>query len=208
MYVPPSFARTDPDELFAFAAAHSFALLVSTRDGGPFASHLPLLLDRAAGPHGTLVGHMARANPQWRDLDGGPVLAVFSGPHAYVSPAWYGADGVVPTWNYAAVHATGTFRVVDDPAALVGIVADAVAAYESGRPEPWRLDAGAEYVRRLTAGIVGFRVEVERWEGKWKLSQNQPAERREKVAAALEASDDPGARAVARLMRADAGRPA
>ncbi len=87
MYVPPAFGRTDPAELFAFVEAHSFALLVSTRDGAPFASHLPLLLDRAAGPHGTLVGHMARANPQWRDLDGQPVLAVFSGPHAYVSPS-------------------------------------------------------------------------------------------------------------------------
>ena len=205
MYVPSSFARTDPAELFAFIEAHSFGLLVSTRDGAPFASHLPLLLDRRAGPHGTLVGHMARANPQWRDLDGRPVLAVFSGPHAYVSPSWYGAEGVVPTWNYVAVHATGTFRVTDDPDEVTAIVADTVETYERGMPTPWRLDAGAEYVRRLADGIVGFRVAVERLEGKWKLSQNHPAERREKVAAALAAAGDPDARAVARLMR-DAGR--
>ena len=207
MYVPPSFARTDPADLFAFVEVHSFALLVSHRDGGPFASHLPLLLDRAAGPHGTLIGHMARANPQWRHLDGQSVLAVFSGPHAYVSPSWYEAEGVVPTWNYAAVHAVGTFRLVDAPDAVVGIVADTVEVYERGRSDPWRLDADAEYVRQLAAGIVGFWVEVERWEGKWKLSQNQPAERREKVAAALEGSSDPDARAVARLMRTDAARP-
>lgn len=206
MYVPPAFARTDPAELFAFVEAHSFAALVSTRDGAPFASHLPLLLDRAAGPHGTLVGHMARANPQWRDLDGRPALAVFSGPHAYVSPAWYGAEGVVPTWNYVAVHATGTFRLVDEPDAVTGIVAATVATYERGRPAPWQLDATAEYVRRLADGIVGFRVEVERLEGKWKLSQNQPAELRVKVAAALEGSADPDAREVARLMRADTVR--
>lgn len=206
MYVPPSFARTDPAELFAFAESHSFALLVSTRDDGPFASHLPLLLDRTAGSHGALIGHMARANPQWRDLDGRSVLAVFSGPHAYVSPSWYESGGVVPTWNYAAVHAVGLFRLVDDPDAITGIVADTVAVYEGGMPAPWQLDAGAEYVRRLAAGIVGFRIEVERWEGKWKLSQNHPAERREKVAAALAGSADPDAQAVARLMRADANR--
>ncbi len=201
MYVPPAFARTAPAELFAFVEAHSFALLVSTRDGAPFATHLPLLLDRAAGPHGTLVGHMARANPQWRDLDGQPVLAVFAGPHAYVSPSWYEAEGVVPTWNYVAVHASGTFRLVDEPGAVTDIVAATVQTYERGMPTPWRVDAADEYVRRLTAGIVGFRVEIEWLEGKWKLSQNQSAERREKVAAALEASADPDARAVARLMR-------
>lgn len=201
MYVPPSFARTEAAELSAFIEAHSFGLLVSTRDGAPFASHLPLLLDRTAGPHGTLVGHMARANPQWRDLDGRPVLAVFSGPHAYVSPSWYEAQGVVPTWNYVAVHATGTFRLADTPDAVTDIVAATVETYERGMPTPWRLDATAAYVRHLANAIVGFRIEVERLEGKWKLSQNHPAERRENVAAALEASTDAGDRAVARLMR-------
>src|SRR4051794_6236182 len=122
MYVPSWFARTDPAELFVFMESHSFALLVSTRDGAPFGTHLPLLLDRTAGPHGTLIGHMARANPQWRDLDGRPVLAVFGGPHAYISPSWYEAENVVPTWNYVAVHATGTFRLADDNDAVREIV--------------------------------------------------------------------------------------
>src|SRR5262245_55708329 len=106
MYIPTAFAETDPGTLFGFIEAYSFGLLVSTHQGGPFASHLPLLLEREAGPHGTLLGHMARANPQWHDLDGQEVLAVFSGPHAYVSPTWYESEQVVPTWNYVAVHAS------------------------------------------------------------------------------------------------------
>src|SRR4051812_5840105 len=108
MYVPAAFAEPDRGRLHEFIEAYSFGLLVSSHRG-PFATHLPFLLDRTAGPHGTLVGHMARANPQWHDLDGREVLAVFSGPHAYVSPSWYEADDVVPTWNYVAVHARGTF---------------------------------------------------------------------------------------------------
>jgi transcriptional regulator len=201
MYVPPAFARTEPAELFDFIEANSFAVLVSTHGGEPFATHLPLLLERDAGPHGTLVGHMARANPHWKDLDGQPVLVVFSGPHAYVSPSWYEAENVVPTWNYVAVHATGTFRLVDEPAAVAGILSAMVATYEAGMPRPWQLDSGTEYFRKMVGAIVAFRVEVTRLEGKWKLSQNQPPERREKVAAALEHSANPDARAVARLMR-------
>ena len=164
MYIPPSFERTDPAtaELFAFMDAHSFALLVSTREGAPFATHIPLLLDRATGRHGRLIGHMARANPQWRDIDGQSVLAVFSGPHTYISPSWYESPGVVPTWNYVAVHATGTARLVDDPEGVTNIVAATVAIYERNRPNPWQFDPSAEYVRKLVNGIVGFHVEVER----------------------------------------------
>jgi transcriptional regulator len=201
MYVPPSFARTDPDELFAFVEAHSFALLVSTRGGAPFASHLPLLLDRTRGPRGALDGHMARANPQWRGLDGQPVLAVFAGPHAYVSPAWYEAENVVPTWNYVAVHAAGTFRLLDDPEAITDVVGRAVETYERNRSAPWRFEPSAEYVGKLLTAVVGFRIEIECLEGKWKLSQNHPPERRAKVIAALEATGGTDERAIARLMR-------
>jgi transcriptional regulator len=207
MYVPRLFERSDPDELHAFMARHSFALLCSTGpDGEPFASHLPLLFDRQPAP-GVLVGHMARANPQWQHADGRPVLAVFSGPHAYVSPAWYGADEVVPTWNYAAVHATGVFRATDEPAALLEIVRRSVAAYEAGRADPWRLDPGAGYVERLLGGIVGFRVELTRLEGKWKMSQNQPADRRARVVEGLRARGGGDDRAVAELMEQAERRP-
>src|SRR5581483_7236234 len=101
--------------------------------------------DRAAGPHGTLLGHVARANPHWRELEGREVLAVFSGPHAYVSPTWYEAADVVPTWNYVAVHASGTARLVDDPDALARILTEMVATYERALPRPWSIDAGTDY---------------------------------------------------------------
>jgi transcriptional regulator len=200
MYIPAAFQETDRDRLHDFIESYSFGLLVSTRDGEPFASHLPFLLERGAGPHGALVGHMARANPQWHGLDGRGALAVFSGPHTYVSPSWYEADGVVPTWNYVAVHAHGTFRLVDDAPTLAAIVRASVDTFERAMPVPWQLDTRSDHFARLLKGIVGFRIEIDRLEGKWKLNQNHPAERREKVRRALEQSAGPGAREVARLM--------
>jgi transcriptional regulator len=144
---------------------------------------------------------MARANPQWRELAGRTALAVFTGPHAYVSPTWYEAENVVPTWNYVAVHAYGTVRLVEDRDALLDVVRRSVAVYEATMPRPWALDESSSVVDRLLPHIVGFRIGIERIEGKWKLNQNHPAGRRRKVAAAL--SERGGeARAVAELMRA------
>jgi transcriptional regulator len=200
MYVPTAFEETDRGRLHAFIEAHSFGLLVSNHPGGPFATHLPFLLRWDAGPHGTLVGHMARANPHWHGLDGQEVLAVFSGPHAYVSPTWYEAENVVPTWNYVAVHAYGTCRLVDDAEQLVGILADTVATYEGSMLKPWPLDTGTDYFHKMVRGVVGFRLEISRLEGKWKLNQNHPQERREKVIRALGQSEDPDAKEIARLM--------
>ncbi len=202
MYVPPHFAEADPAVLHDFIEAHSFGLLVSQLGGAPFATHLPFLLDRAAGPHGTLIGHVARANPHWRELGGRPALAVFNGPHAYVSPTWYEAEPAVPTWNYIAVHATGRAELVEDRGALLEIVRRSVEVYEAPLPRPWVLDAGSTFADRLLDQIVGFRLPVERLEGKWKLNQNHPAERRAKVARALEAAGGAGALGVAAAMRA------
>jgi transcriptional regulator len=207
MYIPTAFEQTDRSQLHGFIEAHSFGLLVSLHGGEPFATHLPFLLERDAGPCGCLVGHMARANPQWRDLDGQGVLAVFSGPHAYVSPSWYEAVDVVPTWNYVAVHAYGTFRPVEDVDGLARILQAMVAAYEGPRPNPWPLDTGSDFFRQRAQAVVGFRIEVHRLEGKWKLNQNQPRERREKVARVLGESRDPDAREVARLMAEALGSP-
>ncbi len=201
MYVPTAFAETDQGKLHEFIEAHSFGLLVSVRAGEPFASHLPFLLERDAGPHGTLVGHLARANPQWQELDGHQVLAIFSGPHAYVSPTWYESENVVPTWNYVAVHAYGTIRLVQDPAPLADIVQAMVRTYESGMPRPWSLDTSSEYFQKMVRAIVGFRIEITRLEGKWKLNQNHPPERREKVIRALEEYGDQDRREVAQLMK-------
>jgi transcriptional regulator len=201
LYIPTAFDQSDLATLHRFIEQHSFAVLCSTTaDGVPFASHLPLLLDRGASPPGVLVGHMARANPQWRHADGKTVLAVFHGPHAYVSPAWYEAEEVVPTWNYAVVHATGVLRAIHDRDALLKIVGDTVARYEAARPRPWQLGQPDAYLERMLRGIVGFRIEIATLEGKWKLSQNQPAERQEKVRRALREQGGEDADAVADLM--------
>jgi transcriptional regulator len=200
MYIPTHFAQTDSATLFEFIRRHSFGLLCTVRDGEPFASHLPFLL-RTEGEAIRLDGHMARANPQWRGAGGQQVLVVFSGPHAYVSPTLYETENVVPTWNYAAVHVYGTFETVEDSAELLGIVRDTVNLYEAAMPRPWRVDEASNYVRGMLRQIVGFRVRVGRVEGKWKLNQNHPEERRRKVVRALEQSAGEDARGIAALMR-------
>ncbi len=200
MYIPTAFEEKDRGKLYEFIEAHSFGLLVSTHRGELFATHLPFLLERDAGPHGTLVGHLARANPHGHDLEGRPVLAVFSGPHAYVSPTWYESESVVPTWNYVAVHAYGSARLVEDPEALARILAATAATYERPMPKPWSIDTGTDFFRKMARAVVGFRIEVSRLEGKWKLNQNHPQERRERVIRVLERSEDQDARAIARLM--------
>src|SRR3954454_15754742 len=181
MYVPPHFAENDLSKLHDFIEAYSFGLLVSQVDGLPFATHLPFLLDRTAGAHGTLVGHMARANPQWREAASQTALAIFSGPHAYISPSWYEAEQVVPTWNYAAVHAYGRAEIIQAEDALLEIVRKTVRVYERAMPRPWSFDASGPFVKRLLAQIVGFRIEIETVEGKFKLNQNHTVERRRKV---------------------------
>lgn len=209
MYVPPYFAELDPAVLHAFVRANSFAALVSIgEDGAPVASHLPLLFDENQGALGTLVGHLARANPQWQHFAGQPVLAVFSGPHAYISPTWYAepraADGtqhVVPTWNYTAVHVYGECCIEHDLDATLTILERYVEFYEAGQAAPWKFAGDTSFARRLAEQVVGFRIEITRWEGKWKLGQNHPPQRRVRTAAALEAQDDADSQAIAALMR-------
>jgi transcriptional regulator len=205
MYIPPAFFESDVPTLHEFIDRHSFGLLVSLHDGAPFASHLPFLLDRTAGGLGTLLGHVARANPQWRQCEGQQVLAVFSGPHTYVSPTWYEAEHVVPTWNYLAVHVYGRVRLVENPDDLLDILRRSVEVYERSMPRPWSVGQPDTFTERLLKQIVGLRIEVERIEGKWKLNQNHPVERREKVARALAERGDENAAAIAALMRRQLG---
>jgi transcriptional regulator len=202
MYVPAAFAETDRARLLDFIEQHSFGLLVSQVEGLPFASHLPFLLDRAAGTHGTLVGHVARANPQWREADGQTALAIFAGPHTYVSPTWYEDEQVVPTWNYTAVHAYGRVRIIEDKDALLDVVRRSVQVYEKAMLRPWVFDGSGTFVERLLGQIVGFRIEIEKIEGKWKLNQNHPVERRRKVIRTLRERGDENSQAVAALMQA------
>jgi transcriptional regulator len=202
MYIPSAFAEADLTRLHDFIEQNSFGLLVSEVDGRPFATHLPFLLDRKAGPHGTLVCHVARANPQWQEAAGQTAMAIFSGPHAYVSPTWYEAENVVPTWNYTAAHAYGKLEVVEDNGTLLQIVEEMVRVYELAMPRPWTFNPASTFVKRMLAQIVGFRMEIEKIEGKWKLNQNHPTERRKKVVQALREQGGENAQAIAVLMQA------
>jgi transcriptional regulator len=199
MYIPKYFAEADPEKLFDFIQANSFGILFSQREGHPYATHLPFLVERAAEPNGRLWGHLAKANPHWHEL-AGEVLVVFPGPHAYISPAWYEAEKVVPTWNYVAVHVYGQITLTHDEEQLLQIVRDSVAFYEAGRPEPWQLDGSTEYIHKMLKGIVGFKIEITRLEGKWKLNQNHAVTRQAKVATALSRSSDQNEQAIASLM--------
>ena len=201
MYVPTYFAEHDLAKLHDAMERYSFATLVSGSGSELTASHLPLLIDRTTGSQGTLWGHMARANPQWRRAAGEDVLAIFSGPHVYVSPTWYQAPDVVPTWNYVAVHVYGRLEIVDDESELRGLLDRMVATYEANQPQPWRVAESSDYLDRLLPQIVGFRIPITRLEGKWKLNQNRPVEQRQRVMEVLLQHDDDNSQEVARLMR-------
>lgn len=204
-YVPGHFRIEDRAMLEAFVARHGFATLVSTGGGGLWASHVPLLLEGDGQGGSRLVGHMARANGHWRELEAAAgVLAIFEGPHAYVSPTWYVHQPSVPTWNYAVVHARGKARLLP-PADLPAVLDRLSRTYEDGRPSPWRMqDLPRDYTGKLLEAIVGFEIAVESLEGKFKLSQNRRPEDIEGVASALEQG---GEKALADLMRAHANRP-
>lgn len=199
-YNPEHFRVDDREALVAFVERHAFGSLVSTGPGGLAVSHIPFLPER--GPDGRLrlLGHMARANPHWRSLESAAeVMAILWGPHAYVSPTWYETAPSVPTWNYAVVHAHGAARLLP-PEDLARLVDRLSQAYEAGRPRPWRMaELAPQYVAKLLGAIVGFAIEVERLEGKFKLSQNRSAADARGVIAALEAAGEAG---LAGLMRA------
>ena len=199
MYLPKSFQIEDLAELHAFMRAYSFATLVTQHQGAPFASHLPFLLDAERGPHGTLLAHMARANPQWRDF-GGEALVIFQGPHAYISPSWYEAHPSVPTWNYAVVHAYGIPRIVEDHATLHHMLETLVDTREAAFAQPWRMDLPPDYLDKMMRAVVGFEIAITRLEGKLKLSQNRSEHDQHQVAEALGQSEDQLDRGVAEMM--------
>lgn len=205
MFIPASFRVDDPARIAAFIGEHSFATLATRDSAGELtASHVPLLLVPGAEP-AQLEGHLARANPQWRDV-AGEALAIFSGPHAYVSPRWYEESGVVPTWNYVAVHAYGRFEIVGDDEQTRAILRRSLEKYEHGRPRPWTLEDSGAGVEKLLAAIVAFRITLTRVEGKWKLNQNHTRDRQARVAAALSAEGGEDNAAIAGLMRANVDR--
>jgi len=201
MYMPSHFAVADPATLETFMRKHSFATLVTSDGGSPFASHLPLLFQGELGSSAVLTGHVARANPQWRHFaPEREVLAIFQGPHAYISPGWYRTQPSVPTWNYAVVHTYGRATIVDDEVKVASLLQATIETYESECPNSWQPGWPADYFERMQKGIVAFEIAVTRVEGKFKLSQNRSSEDVASVISALSRSDDPTEREVAGLM--------
>ena len=185
MYIPDKFREDDIETLHAFIREHSFGILVTQMDGAPFATHLPFLFDADRGSHGMLRAHMARANPHWRSFNEQEALVIFQGPHAYVSPSWYEVELSVPTWNYAAVHAYGIPRLIEDSAALYDQLKTLVQIHEAQFEQPWPFPLPEDYVQKMMRGVVGFTFEITRLEGKFKMSQNRSAKERERVIEAL-----------------------
>ena len=207
MYLPAAFAETRVEVLHALMRERPFATLVTRGAEGIAADHLPLRL--AVGTDGTcrLLGHVARANPLWRTAAGSEALAICHGPQAYVTPSWYPTKRehgrAVPTWNYVVVHARGRLAAFDDPQRLRALLDDLVDHHEAMQPEPWRVaDAPDDYLATMLGAIVGIEIDVTELTGKWKTSQNQPAENRRGVAAGLGAQGGEEARAMAALVAA------
>ena len=199
MYTPPHNRQDDPDAVHAFIQAFNFATLVTCGEGGMNATHLPLNV-RRDGDRTVLSGHLAKANPQWRQLAAGAeALALFAEPHGYVSPAHYEPGRWVPTWNYVAVHAYGAPRLIEDRAAVLAILGETIAATEPGYQAV--LDSyPAAFVDAKLQGIVAFEVEVTRIEARWKLSQDRTAAERERITLAMRLSHDPSAQRLAAFM--------
>jgi len=187
MYIPERFREDDRAVLQAFIREHSFGVLVTRGEDAPFATHLPFLFDAGRGDYGMLSAHMARANPQWREFASGrEALIIFAGPHAYVSPSWYDVALSVPTWNYAAVHACGVPRIIEDSQLLYEYLKTLIETHEAQFAQPWKFDLPQDYIENMMRGVVGFTLEITRLEGKFKMSQNRTPAEREKVIAALQ----------------------
>jgi transcriptional regulator len=200
VYVPTAFKETRSERLHAFVQAHPFATVLSQSLDGLAGNHLPFELAGMA-----LRGHVARGN-ELAQRDGTDVLAIFHGPNGYVSPNWYPSKHetgrAVPTWNYAVVHVYGRLRVIEDKEWLRRLLNELTQRHEAGEPKPWRVsDAPADYVESMLGAIVGLEIAIERFEGKFKLSQNHPMGNRENVIAGLKRRDNPGDRELAALMQ-------
>jgi transcriptional regulator len=212
MYIPPAFRQDDIVCLQQAIQASRLASLISYGEDGLQVSHLPLLLEPAQGPNGTLYGHLARANPQWRALQkGAEVLVIFQLADAYISPSWYASKAehgkVVPTWNYVAVHAQGQAQVFEDGEALRSLLSRLTARHEGTRAQPWALeDAPQDYIDAMLRGMVGFSLPISRLQGKWKLGQNRSAADQHSLREALNASCDARDQALAAYLDSAQGK--
>ncbi|WP_010486593.1 FMN-binding negative transcriptional regulator [Pseudomonas sp. S9] len=197
MYLPTAFRQDDLGVLHEEIDKARLATVVSHGASGFQATHLPVLLIREEGQYGTLYGHLARANPHWRDWQAGSdALVMFNTTDGYISPAWYPAKAehgkVVPTWNYISVHARGPIELFDDPQRLLQLVSRLSDKHEAPRQKPWSVDdAPADYIDKMLRAIVGFALPIAHLEGKYKLSQNRDPADRQGVRAGLQSSTDP-----------------
>jgi len=207
MYLPKHFEETRVEILHELIGTHPLGVLVVLTDKGLDANHIPFQVDPEPAPLGTLRGHVARANPLWRlfsrDVE---ALVIFQGPHAYISPSWYQTKRetgeVVPTWNYAVVHAYGPLRFIDDRVWLRGFLENLTNRHEAGRADPWKVaDAPPGYIEKQLGGIIGLEMAVTRLIGKWKASQNRPAKDRDSTAKGLSREGGHSADVIANLVR-------
>ncbi|MGI8990917.1 MAG: FMN-binding negative transcriptional regulator [Bryobacteraceae bacterium] len=183
MYIPEHFRVEDRQELTAFMRAHNFATLVAMQADRPVATHLPFVV-RESDSGMVLSAHMARANEHWKAIEGGEVLTIFMGPHGYVSPALYESESSVPTWNYAAVHAYGTARLIPPGPVLEALIQEFDPTYRA----QWD-DLAESFKAKMIAGIAAFEIAVHKLEGKYKLSQNRPKVDQASVAAAYDGTE-------------------
>ncbi len=210
MYIPEQFEEARVEILHELIGAHPLATLVAFAEGRLTANHIPMLVE-PEGAFGVLRGHVARANPLWREFSPEvEVLAVFQGPQAYVTPSWYPTKRetgkVVPTWNYAVVHASGPLRVIDDRAWLRRFVEQLTNRHEAPRSAPWKVtDAPADFIDTMTSAIVGIEVPIVQLTGKWKVSQNRPQKDRTGVAAGLMQITNDAAASMAQLVQQKKG---
>jgi len=210
VYIPKQFEEVSVDVMHELIRAYPFATLVTCASSGINANHIPLHLSESPSPYGTLRGHIARANPLFGEItEGTESLAIFHGPDCYITPSWYATKKetgkVVPTWNYAVVHARGVLRVVDDASWLRAQVDALTVLNEASFPEPWAVsDAPEDYIERMMAAIVGVEMVITKLLGKWKASQNQTTKNQNGVISGLRASGLPESEAMANLVEAGA----
>jgi transcriptional regulator len=209
MYIPKFNAETSIPVLDGLMRTHPLAALVTMGSSGLFATHVPLILHRIDDTTAVLRGHLARANQQWKEFDAAvEALAIFTGPEHYITPGWYPekqvSGKVVPTWNYAVVHAYGTLQVIEDAAWLLEHLNTLVDEHEASFTRPWSVaDAPADYVAAIAKGIVGIELKIARLEGKWKVSQNQNEQTRTSVAEGLAVLDTPSSLAMRSLVQGE-----
>jgi len=206
MYIPPTFRGKDRSSIHVVMRGAPLANFVTATEDGLIATPLPMFLQEREGEMGTLYGHLARANPQWRMRPTGEAMAIFMGPDVYITPSWYvtkeETGKVVPTWNYVAVHAYGPVEFFDDECRLHDVVSRLTDLHEAARSKPWAVtDAPADFTESQLKGIVGLRMPITRLDGKCKMSQNRNAADRAGVIKGLSESPNAEERAIAKLIR-------